>query len=119
LSLFAVILSCGQSLSTFDASIATQTFPYINRVDPATGKAGDTITIYGFGFSVAAPNNVVSLGGSSTVAGAYTLLATPAAGEIESLTVTIPSGVTVGDTFVFITTFGNTSNANVTFTVTN
>lgn len=109
--------SCG-SADEYDSSVPTQLAPYVNRVDPVNGKAGDVITIFGFGYSVVYSNDIVTIGGAAASASAYNLLDGTTAGEIESLTVTVPAGVTVGTDSVFVTVFGNTSNANVTFTVT-
>jgi hypothetical protein len=90
----------------------------VNRIDPVAGKAGDTVTVFGLGFSTAAAYDIVTIGTSAASAGAYNLLDGSTAGEAESLTVTVPAGVTVGANSVFVTVLGNTSNANVTFTVT-
>lgn len=111
-------LSCGSTGDEYDTTVPTQTTPYVNRIDPAAGKAGDTVTIFGFGFSTAAANDIVTIGSAAASAGAYNLLDGSTAGEVESLTVTVPTGVTAGVNNVFVTVLGNTSNANVTFTVT-
>lgn len=114
-------IGCGSEEDTgtagFDASIATQSSPFINRVSPTSGKAGTTITIFGFGFSNEAANNIITLGGQTTTATQYTLLANPTSTEIESLTFTIPSGATSGANSVFVISFENTSNANIQFTI--
>ncbi len=111
-------VSCGSTTGgEYDSTVPTQTTPYVNRIDPAVGKAGDVVTVFGFGFSVSAPNDIVTIGSAAAGASAYNLLDGTTAGEVESLTVTVPTGVTVGTDSVFVTVFGNTSNANVTFTV--
>jgi hypothetical protein len=103
--------------SAYDASVATQLPPYASRVNPAAGRAGDTVTVFGFGFSDEAPNNIVTFGAVSASASAYSLVAGGASPDIESLTVTVPAAAPAGACNVHVTVFGNTSNTNVTFTV--
>lgn len=111
-------MSCGSDSSlTFDVSIPSQTSPFVNRVAPANGKAGDTVTIFGFGFSVESANNIVVFGSISTTALSYGVVSPAAAGEAEQLTVTIPAGATVGSNSVYVNVFENTSNSNVSFTI--
>ena len=117
-SCFMFQVSCGSSGDAYDSTVPTQMPPYVNRVDPAKGKAGDVITIFGFGYSSIYPDDIVTIGSVAASAGSYNILDGSTAGEIESLTVTVPVGATVGVNDVFVTVFGNTSNANVTFTVT-
>lgn len=117
--LFILLLfGCGSDPETMglDASISTQAPPFINRIDPASGSVGATVTIFGFGFSNEAPNNIVIVGGTSATASSYSLLANPSSSEIESLTFTIPSGGSTGASDLFVTTFENVSNA-VSFTI--
>ena len=116
--LLIFVSACGSTVETsYDGSVVTQLPPYVARVDPAAGKAGDTVTIFGFGFSDEGPNNIVSFGAASTAASAYNLIAGGVSPEIESLTVTVPAGATVGACSVFVMVFDNISNSNVTFTV--
>lgn len=107
----------GEPVDDFDASVATQAPPLVTRINPNNGRAGDTITVFGLGFSIAPGNNIITVGGSSTAATAYALVNPPAAGEIESLTFTVPAGATAGATTIFVTVLDNTSNNNVPFTV--
>lgn len=109
--------SCGGASLIYDSTVPTQSPPAISRVDPANGNAGDTVTIFGVGFSVVAGNNVISIAGTSAVASAYTLLANPTDGEVESLTVTIPANAVAGESSVFVTVIDNTSNSNLKFTL--
>lgn len=114
-----LILGCGSGNGATDvnSSVATQTIPIVTRVSPASGSSGSTATIFGFGFSAQPGANIVSVGATSTTASTYALVNPPAAGEIESLTFTVPSGATTGANSVFVTVFENTSNTNVQFTV--
>ncbi len=112
-------LGCGSGQETaadFDATVSTQAPPFINRVNPTSGRAGDTITLFGLGFSTAAAGNIVTAGGAATSAATYALVNPPAGGEIEQLTFTIPTGVGTGAGNVFVTVFENTSNTTA-FTV--
>lgn len=120
LALTAIFLAgCGSGTAEttgFDPSITVQSTPFINRAAPTSARPGDTVTIFGFGFSNEAPNNIVTVGGSAAAAGGYTLVASPTSSEIESLTFTIPSGAAAGNADLFVTVFDNISNA-VSFTV--
>lgn len=113
----ALLLSCG-SVDEFDVTVPTMLSPHVHRVDPANGTAGDIITIYGWGFSTEAANNIVSFGGASTTATSYNILAAPAEGELETISVVVPVGATAGDLNINVTVFDNTSNASLTFTIT-
>ncbi|MBI2092400.1 MAG: IPT/TIG domain-containing protein, partial [Deltaproteobacteria bacterium] len=101
----------------FDSTVPMQLSPYVHRIDPANGKAGDTVTILGFGFSAEAGSNIISFGGEEAVAASYAEVSPAVEGELESLTATVPDGVSVGDAPVYVTVFSNTSNANVSFTI--
>ena len=100
-----------------DPSVVTKTEPVITTVQPSNGAVGDTIQIVGSGFSTNAPNNIVTLGKIAAGASAYALLANPSGAAIESLTITVPPGATVGDAPVSVTVFDWTSNADIIFTV--
>ncbi|MBI4125246.1 MAG: IPT/TIG domain-containing protein [Deltaproteobacteria bacterium] len=113
------LLGCGSSATEtagFDPSVSIQASPFINRSAPTSGRSGDTITLFGFGFSNEAPNNIVTAGGAAATAASYSLVASPTSSEIESLTFTIPTGAATGAGNLFVTVFENTSNA-VSFTV--
>ena len=116
---FLLLLGCGSAATEtagFDASVSVQANPFINRVTPTSGRAGETITLLGFGFSNGAPNNVVTVGGAAATANGYALVASPTSSEIESLTFTIPIGAATGASNLFVTVFDNASNS-VSFTV--
>lgn len=111
--------ACGSESDPFDfdPSVSTQALPYVNRVEPTSGQAGDTVTIFGFGFSVAPANNTINIGKRSAIAATYALKDPPSTGEIETLTVTIPSGAETGAAPVFVTVFDWTSNSDIQLTV--
>lgn len=116
--LFA-LAACGSGDSSdFADDVPTQVTPTVSRVAPAAGKVGDTITIFGFGFSDIPPNNIVIIGGANIAATAYNLVPSPTATEIESLTATVPTGAAVGVDSVYLLVNENTSNTDITFTVT-
>lgn len=113
-----LLAACGNSDPlALDSSVVTKTQPVITAVQPTTGAAGESIQILGTGFSIEASNNIVTLGKIATGASAYALLANPSGNSIESLTITVPTGATVGDAPVFVTVFDGTSNADIIFTV--
>ncbi len=114
-----VLSACGQSSGPgLDPTIATNTFPLLTRVAPTAGKPGDTITLFGSGFSEVATENIVNIGGATMQATNYALVDPPAVGEVESLTATVPAAVPVGIQSIFVIVFENTTNTDLTFTVT-
>lgn len=113
------ICSCGGGSSyTYSDDVPTDSPPTINRVDPSSGAAGSQATLYGFGFSFIAPNNIITMGTYGTPATQYTLLPNPTSTEIESLDFTIPSELAPGDYAIVLVVDGNPSNADIIFTVT-
>lgn len=116
--LFLHGVSCGsEEAFTLDSSVATDALPYVNRINPASGQVGDTITIFGFGFSNGAPSNIVHVGGTAVAAATYALINSPTSTEIEQLTFAIPAGAATGAAGIAVTVFDNTSNAGVQLTI--
>lgn len=103
--------------TSFDDEIGTQSPPYVNRIDPSNGNAGDTITIFGFGFSSVPANNTVQFGTEAISALTYDLVLPPAPGEIEKITFVIPDGTQAATSSLAVTVFENTSNTNVQMTI--
>lgn len=113
------IAACGSTKgSDYGDDVPTQLPPTVSRVDPATGPVGTVITIFGFGFSMAAPDNIVIIGTTAVSATAYTLLPVPTATEIESLTATVPADAAAGANSVTVLVGENASNSDIIFTVT-
>ena len=113
-------IACGSGtdqIDPVDSSVATQTGPIILSLNPTSGKVGSTVTINGFGFSAAAPVNIVTVGGKATSAATYSLLNPPVNGAIEALTFQVPANAATGASGIFVTVFDLTSNANVQFIV--
>ncbi len=109
---FLLIAACGsQETLDFDTSVVTQAPPVISRLDPSTASAGDTVTIFGFGFSIAKELNMVSVDSSSAYADTYDLVASPTSNEVEQLTFTVPADVSAGTSVVTVTVFDNVSNS--------
>lgn len=114
---FACLVSaCGGS--SFPADVATQTMPVVSQVDPSAGAPGDTITVFGFGFSSIPQSNVVVIGGAASAASEYRLLEEPTEAQIESITATVPEDAQAGEGSLVVLVHETPSNADVTFTVT-
>lgn len=112
------ITACGSAEEiAFDPTISTQAPPFVARVSPTSGQVGDTVTLFGFGFSNAVAANAITLGGASAKAATYALVDPVVGAEIEKITFAVPSGATAGATTVFVTVFDETSNNDVSFTV--
>ncbi len=122
LTWLGLIAACGsvngESVLFFDPNVSLQTIPVVTRVTPTTGRAGDTITIFGLGFSIVPTDNLVVLSNTSIPASAYALVDPPVTGEIEQLTFTLPADSAIGDTSVVVNVYENSSNSDVLLTVT-
>ncbi|PIR18224.1 MAG: hypothetical protein COV46_01000 [Deltaproteobacteria bacterium CG11_big_fil_rev_8_21_14_0_20_49_13] len=111
------LLSCGSSGTPFNSTVSTQAPPYVNRIDPAIVNPGDTLTIFGLGYSIVPGYNIVTFGDVSTVSENYFILTTPTSDEIESITVVVPANVPAGTQTVYVSVIGNTSNTNMSVNV--
>ncbi|MBT3182824.1 MAG: hypothetical protein HN337_10020 [Deltaproteobacteria bacterium] len=112
------LVACGGSSNEFSADVPTNSPPIVSRVDPIDAMAGDEITVFGFGFSIAGPSNIIMIGSTATNAITYSLVDSPTDTEIESLTAIIPDDAVPGDNSVIVVVDGNVSNADITLTVT-
>jgi len=117
LALCIVLAACGSAVP-YSPNVVTEMPPTVTRIDPTSGPAGTTIQIFGFGFSVAAPENIVIIGDTGVPATSYGLVANPTSDEIEVLTADVPNDAPLGESSVVIVVGEHTSNADVTFTVT-
>lgn len=115
---FALVIAACGSESGISEDVPTDSPPVVSRVEPNSGPVGTEITVYGFGFSMTAPINIVIIGTSSTAATTYNLVEPPTDTEIESITATIPDDAPRGDNSVIVLVYDNSSNADITFTVT-
>jgi len=111
------ITACSTGGDDYNANVPTNAPPIISRVEPNSGVPGDEITIFGFGFSVAFPDNIIVVGGAATSATSYNLLADPTSSEIESITFNVPAEAVKGEGAVFVEVYDNVSNTDVSFTV--
>ena len=112
--------ACGVGIGTdddYDATVPTASPPVVSRVDPNAGAAGDEITLFGFGFCIAYPENIVVVGGAATEATGYRLLTNPTSTEIEARTFTVPDDAIVGEGPISMPVYGDASNTDVSFTV--
>jgi len=109
--------ACGTGTDSYDSNVPTNAPPIISRVSPNSGVPGDEITIFGFGFSFAFPDNIIVVGGAATNATGYNLLANPTSSEIESITFNVPADAVIGEGAIFVTVYDNVSNTDVSFTV--
>lgn len=114
--LAAVASACG-SASGVSSDVPSGSLPIVSRVEPAAGSSGDAITVYGVGFSSAAPYNIVIIGGAGVSATSYELLPNPSGDEVEAITTTVPTGALAGEDSVVVMVHENVSNADVMFTV--
>ena len=108
--------SCGSG-SDYDATVPTDSPPIVSRVDPNAGVASDEITLFGFGFTIAFPENIVVVGGGATSATSYRLLTNPTPTEIEAITFTVPADAVPGEGPIYVQVYGNASNTDISFTV--
>lgn len=117
LALCIAVSACGSAVP-YSPNVATDLPPTVTRITPASGPVGTTIQIFGFGFSVAAPENVVIIGDTGASATSYDLVANPTSDEIEVLTADIPNDTPLGESSVVVVVGEHVSNADVMFTVT-
>ena len=118
LLILLMFCACGGSASEFSDDIPTELPPIVSRVEPLEGPSGTEIKIYGFGFSVNIPVNVVLIGGQAESAVNYELLPDPTDTEIEMLTASVPEGAAEGPSPVVVIVYENVSNQDVVFNVT-
>lgn len=116
-AVFVIVVGCGSSGDLFDATIPSQVNPIVTRIDPTSANAGDTVTIFGIGFSAVPELNVIVMGSATTSANNYSLLPSPSGDEVESLTFVVPSGITPGTYPIYVVVVDNVSNTNVTITI--
>lgn len=116
-AVFLLSVGCGQLGDLFDSTVPLQTDPYVTRISPVAATAGDTVTVFGYGFSDVAELNVVIIGASAVVATSYSLVTPPVAGEIEAITFTVPAGLAIGANSIYVDVLDNVSNTNVSITI--
>ncbi len=118
LMIAAIAMSSCLGGDGFQPDVPTDSPPVVSRVDPNAGRPGDPITIFGFGFTTSFPENIVIIGGSATNATSYRLLTNPTETEIEAITANVPDEAIAGEGPILVQVHGNSSNSDVSFTVT-
>lgn len=114
-----LVASCGGGGTTeYAPDVPTNSPPVVSRVDPNSGGPGSEVTIFGFGYTISVPENIVVIGGVATNATSYRLLSNPTSTEIEAITADVPANATVGEGPIYVVIYDNVSNSDVSFTVT-
>ena len=120
LAIIAIIVmfaACGSGSDGFDPTVPSQSPPIITQVVPATASPGDTVSLYGSGFSNEAASNIVVFGTSTLSASTWEMLPTPVGDESEAITFTIPTDAAVGTFDIYVFVIDNPSNTNLTLTI--
>jgi len=117
-TLLLLTAACGGTSENFAPDVPTNSPPLVSRVEPNSGGADAEVTIFGLGFTVSVPENIVVIGGVSTNATSYTLLSNPTSTEIEAITADVPADAQLGEGPIYVVVHENVSNADVSFTVT-
>jgi hypothetical protein len=113
-SFLSYLPACG---SKNDSSSDTTTDqPVLLSVQPNAGKAQDTITLQGIGFSVTFNENIVLVGNASTPALSHQFISPTPNGATEEITAQIPSNAQVGPGLVSVIVSETPSNG-LPFTV--
>ena len=113
-----LVASCGGTSTGYAPDVPTDSPPVVSSVDPNSGGPGTEVTIFGFGYTISVPENIVVIGGVATNATSYRLLSNPTSTEIEAITADVPAGATVGEGPIYLVIYDNVSNSDVSFTVT-
>lgn len=113
-----ILAPCGGSSDVYPDDVVSNTNPIVSRVDPATAARSQEITIYGIGFSIEPPSNIVIIGNSSTSATAHGFIESPTSTEFEYITATIPADTPEGDNSVIVQVHEYSSNTDITIAVT-
>jgi len=112
-----LLFAAGCGYDYLSPLIPTNSPPVVFRVAPNSGSAGDEITIFGLGFSIAYPENIIVIGGAPTGATSYGLVDDPDPGEIEAITFIVPAEALEGEGAIYVQVQGRSSNTDVSFTV--
>ena len=118
IAVLLLVASCGGGTTGYAPDVPTDSPPVVSRVDPNSGGAGTEVTIFGFGYTISVPENIVVIGGVATNATSYRLLSNPTSTEIEAITADVPTNATLGEGPIYVVIYDNVSNSDVSFTVT-
>lgn len=104
-----VLSACGSDLG-YPSAIATQSAPALLQIIPTSAAPGDTVAVYGLGFSVIPAANVLFLGETEIAASAYALNEDDALEAPEVLSFVLPDDIVADDYTVSL--FVNYDNGN-------
>ena len=113
-----LVASCGGTSVGYAPDVPTDSPPIVSSVDPNSGGPGTEVEIFGFGYTISVPENIVVIGGVATNATSYRLLSNPTSTEIEAITADVPNNAQLGESPIYVVVYDNVSNADVSFTVT-
>lgn len=111
LTFFCLALACGSASTERDGTTGPTLL--LLSVSPSAGSPGTTVELLGNGFSLVAPENVVTVGQTSAVASTYRITET----SREAITFDLPANAQPGEGPLFVVVEGEASNS-LTFTVT-
>ena len=113
------LANCGSASGEFSDNVPTGSIPVLSRAVPSSAHLGDTVTLYGYGFSIVSTENLVILGDLEIPAEDYQFIDASLAeiGELESLSFTIPFDATLGEQTLTLTVLDNDSSNSLSFTV--
>lgn len=112
-----VLVACGTDSIIDEESVPTGSPPIIMRISPDSGTAGETITVFGVGYSIIPSQNILFIGDGASVSMSYALVDNGQPGEVEQLTFMVPEESLPGTYNVVLLVDENTSNADIPFTV--
>lgn len=109
-SLFILFSLFGVACGPADTTIALDPMPFLVRLDPSSAQAGDTVTIYGSGFSVE-EDNIVLLGSEVIVETDWDVADTGVDGEADQISFTVPDTTQSGEVALIVMIGDTTSNS--------
>lgn len=115
-TLLGVVLlaACGGQ-ELVSPNVALGTTPFVSGATPALVAVGGVLTVSGFGFSIAATEDVLIIDTTAVSASQYGLVDPAVGDQIEQLTFTLPATLAAGAYTATVLVGNNASNS---FTVT-
>ncbi len=114
-----IVIGCGtETQSSFDSHIPSGAPPIVERVDPTSAAAGETVTLFGVGFSIIAAENILHIGETAVSATEYGVVDEPVGAEVEQLDFELPEELSAGDYDIFLSVLSTPSNADQSLTIT-
>lgn len=114
-----LLSACGAASGEFSDNVPTGSAPFLSRAVPEPMSFGDSVTIFGYGFSIVPEENLVILGDLEIPAEDYELVdpAFAQTGEIESITFTVPLDASLGVQTLTVTVLDNDSSNSLNITL--